>query len=56
MAVLWATHLVDEIRPEDPVIVLHRGKVLVNASAADIAGGSTLSAAFLTMTGGEDTE
>jgi ABC-2 type transport system ATP-binding protein len=56
MAVLWATHLVDEIRPEDPVIVLHRGKVLVNASAAEIAGGSTLSAAFLAMTGGEDTE
>lgn len=56
MAVLWATHLVDEIRPEDPVIVLHRGKVLRRASAAEIAGQSTLSAAFLALTGGEETE
>lgn len=56
MAVLWATHLVDEIRPEDPVIVLHRGKVLRRASAAEIAGQSTLSAAFLALTSGEETE
>lgn len=54
MAVLWATHLVDEIRPDDPVIVLHRGHVLRRALAKEIAGKSTLSEAFLTLTGGEE--
>ena len=51
MAVLWATHLVDEIRPDDPVIVLHRGRVLRRAPATEIAGNSTLSEAFLSLTG-----
>ncbi|MGB3315954.1 MAG: ABC transporter ATP-binding protein [Albidovulum sp.] len=51
MAVLWATHLVDEIAPDDPVIVLHRGQVLRSATADEIAGGGTLSDAFLAMTG-----
>ena len=54
MAVLWATHLVDEIRPEDPVVVLHRGRVLVRADAAEIAGTQSLGAAFLALTGGEE--
>ncbi len=50
MAVLWATHLVDEIRADDPVVVLNRGHVLKRAQARDIAGKSTLSEAFLTLT------
>jgi ABC-2 type transport system ATP-binding protein len=28
LAILWATHLVDEVRPEDVVIVLHKGRIL----------------------------
>ncbi len=28
LAVLWTTHLIDEIEPGDRVIVLHRGKML----------------------------
>lgn len=51
MAVLWATHLVDEIAPDDPVVVLHRGEVLRRATAEEIAGAATLSDAFLKMTG-----
>ena len=51
MAVLWATHLVDEIGAEDPVVVLHRGEVLRRATAGEIAGAGTLSDAFLAMTG-----
>lgn len=50
LAVLWATHLVDEIRPEDQVVVLHRGKVLSDGTAAELAGGQGLAKAFLSMT------
>lgn len=53
IAVLWATHLVDEIAPGDPIVVLHKGRVLARALAADIAGATTLSAAFLALTGAE---
>lgn len=54
MAVLWATHLVDEIRDTDPVVVLHKGQVLRRAPAAQIAGTQTLGDAFLQLTGEED--
>ncbi|MGX1261505.1 ABC-type multidrug transport system ATPase subunit [Sinorhizobium fredii] len=50
LAVLWATHLVDEIRPADQVVVLHRGKVLSDGSAEHLAGGQGLAKAFLSMT------
>ena len=50
VGVLWATHLIDEIRPQDPVVVLHRGVVRASATAAEIAGGGDLSDAFLAMT------
>lgn len=45
LAVLWATHLVDEVRPEDDLVVLHQGQVrdagpvaevLVRRGAADV--------------------
>ncbi len=50
LAVLWATHLVDEIRPADQVVVLHRGKVLSDGSAEHLAGAQGLAKAFLSMT------
>lgn len=50
LAVLWATHLVDEIDLSDQVVVLHRGKVLSAGSASDLAGGQGLAKAFLAMT------
>jgi len=31
IGVLWATHLVDEIRDDDHVVVLHKGRVLATA-------------------------
>ena len=55
LAVLWATHLVDEIRASDAVVVLHRGKVLAKGTAEAIAGRRTLADAFLAMTGAEET-
>ncbi|MCO8143960.1 ATP-binding cassette domain-containing protein [Rhodovulum tesquicola] len=54
LTVLWATHLVDEIEPSDDVVVLNRGRVLKQASAAEIAGEGDLIDAFIEMTGGND--
>ncbi|HEY9039020.1 MAG TPA: ABC transporter ATP-binding protein [Roseovarius sp.] len=53
LTVLWATHLVDEIRPGDDVIVLHRGRVLAHRPAREIARSGDLGDAFITMTGEE---
>ena len=54
VAVLWATHLCDEVSDADRVIVLHRGKVLADTTPANLvaaAGVTTIEQAFLTMTG-----
>ncbi|MEO0994025.1 MAG: ABC transporter ATP-binding protein [Pseudomonadota bacterium] len=53
LGVLWTTHLIDEVAPEDPVYVLHKGAILASGSAAEIAGEQTLEAAFLALTGTE---
>jgi ABC-2 type transport system ATP-binding protein len=53
VGVLWATHLFDEIDPGDTVVVLHTGRVLASGIASDLAGGTTLSDAFLALTGAE---
>lgn len=50
VGIVWATHLVDEILPEDRVVVLHRGRVRAETTAADLAGGGALSDAFLALT------
>ena len=51
IAVLWATHLTDEIEPTDQVVVLHQGRVLADQRADTIAMGKSLRDAFLGMTG-----
>ncbi|MBI6629147.1 ABC transporter ATP-binding protein [Pontibaca salina] len=51
LTVLWATHLVDEIRPTDDVVVLHKGRVLTHQPAAEIACSGDLGDAFIAMTG-----
>lgn len=50
LLVFWATHLVDEIRDEDQVVVLHRGRVLAHDVAKNIAGKGSLTDAFMAMT------
>jgi ABC-2 type transport system ATP-binding protein len=55
VAILWATHLCDEVPDADRVIVLHRGKVLTDTTPASLiaaSGKSTIEEAFLAMTGG----
>lgn len=52
LLVFWATHLVDEIRDGDDVVVLHQGKVLAHDRAENIAAGKPLVDAFIAMTTG----
>jgi len=54
VAVLWATHLCDEVGDADRVIVMHKGKVLADSPPAKLvadAGTATIEEAFLAMTG-----
>jgi ABC-2 type transport system ATP-binding protein len=54
VAVLWATHLCDEVSDADRVIVLHRGKVLADTTPTQFiksAGAATIEQAFLAITG-----
>ncbi|NIY73475.1 ATP-binding cassette domain-containing protein [Marivivens donghaensis] len=51
MAVLWATHLTDEVRDTDDLAILHRGQLLARGTAEEIRRGMTLSDRFLQMTG-----
>ncbi len=50
LTVLWATHLVDEVRPEDDLVILHRGEVLAHDTASRIAGDRSIEQVFLEMT------
>jgi ABC-2 type transport system ATP-binding protein len=56
MAVLWATHLVDEADHADRVVVLHQGKVLKVGSPRQLVeetGAANLHDAFVGLTGPE---
>src|ERR1700722_18347638 len=55
VAVLWATHLLDEVMQDDAVVVLHRGEVLAAGNVADVvvsAGAAGMRSAFIALTGG----
>ena len=54
VAVLWATHLCDEVTDADRAVVLHRGKVIADTTPAGLvasAGAATVEQAFLKLTG-----
>ncbi|MDO9105580.1 MAG: ABC transporter ATP-binding protein [Methylovulum sp.] len=57
MAVLWASHLIDEVYPDDHLIVLHKGQVKANGTVSDVLGATGTAAikdAFYQLTqGGE---
>lgn len=38
MAVLWATHLLDEVQPDDHLVLLHQGRVIADDCAGAIGG------------------
>ncbi|MEF3076678.1 ABC transporter ATP-binding protein [Methylobacter sp. Wu1] len=56
MAVLWASHLIDEIYPEDRLIVLHKGRIKAQGTVdevQEVTQSATIKEAFYTLTQGE---
>lgn len=51
ISVLWATHLVDELREADDLVLLHRGRVAAMGAVSDVTAGQPLSDWFLAQTG-----
>jgi len=54
VAVLWATHLLDEVSDTDAVVVLHRGRVVAAGDAAEViraASAADMREAFVALTG-----
>ena len=51
VSALWATHIMDEVQPDDDLVILHQGQVLRRGTAAQIAGRQGLTQAFLNLTG-----
>ena len=54
VAVLWATHLLDEIAADDAVVVLHRGQVLAAGEVSDVVASARahdMRGAFMSLTG-----
>ena len=53
LAVLWATHLIDEVAHDDRLVVLHRGGLRANGSVAEVltaTGTDSVEAAFDRLT------
>lgn len=53
LAVLWATHLIDEVLPSSRVVVLHHGRVLADGTVPEVlaqAGGTDVRDAFTRLT------
>lgn len=59
LGVLWATHLIDEIAPDDNVVVLHKGQVLFKGQVPELlkaAGTANARDAFRVLTGTQSEE
>lgn len=50
LCVLWTTHLTDEVRDADQLLVLHRGEILAAGTSGDIRGDQSLTDWFLAQT------
>jgi len=50
LCVLWTTHLTDEVRDGDHLLVLHQGRILADGTTRDIRGDMPLSDWFLSRT------
>lgn len=59
IGVLWATHLFDEVEPDDDLLVIDRGKIVARGDAKDVVaetGAKDLAGAFRLLIGGEADE
>ncbi|MEQ1545383.1 ABC transporter ATP-binding protein [Methyloglobulus sp.] len=55
IAVLWATHLIDEVYPDDRLIILHKGQIKATGSVDEVlqqTATSTIKDAFYKLTQG----
>ncbi|MXQ12064.1 ABC transporter ATP-binding protein [Microvirga makkahensis] len=50
LSVLWATHILDEIEPDDGVVVLHEGQVIASGPVRSVASEGGLATAFHQLT------
>jgi len=51
LTVLWTTHLFDEIATDDPLFILHKGRLVAHGNAAELAHpGEDLAATFARLT------
>ncbi|WGW02820.1 ABC transporter ATP-binding protein [Tropicibacter oceani] len=53
LTVLWATHLTDEVRSDDDLVLLHHGRIKATGQAGTLHGPAALSDWFLSQTGAE---
>ncbi|MEP0962841.1 MAG: ABC transporter ATP-binding protein [Roseobacter sp.] len=51
LCVLWATHLTDEVRDSDSVLILHKGQIIQSGTSGAMRGQQPLSDWFLVQTG-----
>lgn len=59
IGVLWATHLFDEIEPDDALVVLSKGRVVAKGEAKEVVketGAKNLGGAFRLLIGGDAEE
>ena len=59
IGVLWATHLFDEVEPDDDLLVIDRGKIVARGTARAVVaetGAKDLGGAFRLLIGGESEE
>lgn len=57
VAVLWATHLLDEVEADDLIVVLHKGRVLAAGEVGDVVPQTRADGihdAFRRLTGGDE--
>ncbi|MFN3844725.1 MAG: ABC transporter ATP-binding protein [Paracoccaceae bacterium] len=54
LSVLWATHLTDEVRDSDRVVLLHNGAIIADDTAAALRGPASLRDTFLCLTKGAE--
>lgn len=56
IGVLWATHLIEEVAPQDRVVILHQGRVLAEGPVIEVVskhGGRDIKSSFATLTGAD---
>ena len=59
IGVLWATHLFDEVEPDDDLLVLNKGRIVARGVAKDVVaetGAGDLGGAFRLLIGGDTEE